>query len=115
MSKKIVHLVDREGSHAGSDVNSGSPSAAEVKRKNHAKRFRKRLIRRRHLQQYFLGDTLFRTMNLRSIAKDELFLDLIIVANSTFVFGVCDPYFWPLRVCLTSFPSIIHFYILIFF
>lgn len=49
-----------------------------------AKRLRKRLFRHHKLQQHFAGETLYRTLDLRKITNDELFLDLIIVANSAY-------------------------------
>lgn len=47
---------------------------------SHLRRLRRRLVRKRQLQQHFVGDTLYRTAGMRTVSQDELFLDLIIVA-----------------------------------
>lgn len=48
---------------------------------SHLRRLRKRVMRKRHLQQHFAHKTLYRTAGTRTVSQDELFLDLIIVAN----------------------------------
>ena len=58
-----------------STIDQYSPLAAT------ANRLRKRLFQERQLQQHFEGNVLFRTMSSRTVTQDELFLDLIIVAN----------------------------------
>jgi len=54
------------------------PESATGKQTN---RLGKRLFRRHRLQQHFAGETLYRTIGHRKVSTDELFLDLIVVAN----------------------------------
>ena len=79
--ENLVH-VEAEPSHAESEgiVPNGVKTPFDMKARLF--RLRKKLFRPRRLQQHFIGDTLYRTAANRNIAKDELFLDLIIVANS---------------------------------
>lgn len=75
-------------SHAEHIKEFGSGKFAEVVTEAHDESFaesrytrlRKRVVRPRHIQQHIIGDTLYRTAGRRSVSKDELFLDLIIVA-----------------------------------
>lgn len=80
--ENIVHVDKNED--AGSAVGSLS-----VVGKKQVRRLRKRTFRKRHLQQHFAGDILYRTIGTRTVSQDELFLDLIIVANSTYTQVVC--------------------------
>lgn len=68
--------------HQEKDVGSAVASIS-VLGARYARRLRKRVLRKRHLQQHFEGETLYRTIATRTVSQDELFLDLIIVANST--------------------------------
>lgn len=70
-----VHQYDPDGN----DLKSAIGSVSDVVMQ--AKRLKRRLFKPRRLKQYFRGQELYRTEKPRPIQTDELFLDLIIVAN----------------------------------
>lgn len=76
---KIVHLDDDEHSKSTSGPHK-------------IRQLWNSLFSKRHLQQHFAGDTLYRTIESRRIVQDELLLDLIIVGISKFCTprSVCD-------------------------
>eukprot|EP00171_Calliarthron_tuberculosum_P011153 IDg11153t1 len=67
---KLVHLEDSD------KASITTPSGTHKTR-----RLWSVLFSKRHLQQHFAGDTLYRTITSRRIVQDELLLDLIIVGN----------------------------------
>lgn len=78
---RIVHVERSESSAAEEEhpvlpVTDKSPSAKSER----WRRLWHRLFRERHLMQYFYNDTLYRTVGIRKVSKEELFLDLVIVA-----------------------------------
>lgn len=78
---RIVHVAASEASAAEEadpvlPVSVKSPHA----RSERWRRLVRRCYRPRHLMQYFYNETLYRTVGLRKVTTEELFLDLVIVA-----------------------------------
>lgn len=78
---RIVHLEVSESSAAEDDV-PVAPITVKggAARSARWKRLYERCVRPRHLMQYFYNETLYRTVGVRKVTTEELFLDLVIVA-----------------------------------
>lgn len=81
----IVHLPDHDEHDQddripvyGSRVDEASQNRPN--RRKHASKTLQGLFRRRSLQQFFYNDVLFRHKQSRTVSREELFLDLVLVA-----------------------------------
>lgn len=77
----IVH-VERKDSSGGEEEQPVVPVTDQSPKAKGERwhRLGRRLFRERHLMQYFYNDTLYRTVGVRKVSTEELFLDLVIVA-----------------------------------
>lgn len=85
---EVIHV--RRDSEGTVDVGRSKRSLSEQRRLRHGKHlpyrsrvryFRRSLFRKRKLMQYFYNDVLFRSKERRQLTREELFLDLVLVAS----------------------------------
>lgn len=93
---RIIHVSRRSFSITTDDAdgddddvpNRSSTPSLKFKRRlppshrHRASRFLHSLFRRRQLMQYFYNDILFRSRSMRHLSREELFLDLVLVAST---------------------------------